>query len=217
MMDFKGLTKYYGTSMVLDIPEITFEEDSCTAILGTNGSGKSTFLKLLAEELCGQRKSVRERAGYLPQQAYGFHCSVQKNIELAIWEEDPVQRRKRAAEAMELVNIENLAKKSGNMLSGGETQRMALARLLVQGNRILLLDEPTSACDIAGNNQIEQVLDSWKGTVIFSTHSPAQAARLADRVIFLHRGKIAEDGPAEKLLFTPVSQELKGFLKYWRF
>lgn len=214
MIKFKELKQYYGSNRALDIPGIAFSEGSCTAVLGANGSGKSTLLRLLAGEL---GRDASHKCGYLPQKAYGFRCSVQKNVELAIWEEKPETRRKRAAAAMEQVGIGHLADKTGHALSGGETQRMALARLLAQDNRILLLDEPTSACDIAGNNRIEQVLESWKGTRIFSTHSPAQAARLAGRVIFLHEGQIAEDGEAGQLLFSPKSRELKDFLKYWRF
>lgn len=217
MIEFGKLEKYYHSCKALDIPGIAFLEGSRTAVLGTNGSGKSTFLRILAGELCSPGGSGIHRTGYLPQQAFGFRCSVQKNVELAIWEEMPLTRRKRAAAAMEQVGIGHLAKKAGNRLSGGETQRMALARLLVQDNQILLLDEPTSACDIEGNNRIEKVLESWKGTLIFSTHSPAQAARLADRVVFLYEGQIAEDGEAGQLLFSPESRELRDFLKYWRF
>lgn len=217
MIEFRELKKYYGSCRAMDIPYIAFPEGSRTAVLGANGSGKSTLLRLLAGELCSFLGDGSHRTGYLPQQFYGFRCSVRKNVELAIWEEEPDTRRKRADTVMEQVGIGHLAQKAGNRLSGGETQRMALARLLAQDNQILLLDEPTSACDIAGSNQIEQVLGVWQGTIIFSTHSPAQAVRLADRAVFLYEGQIAEDGKAEQILFSPETRELRDFLKYWRF
>ena len=105
----------------------------------------------------------------------------------------------------------------GNSLSEGETQRIALARLLVQQPKRLLLDEPTAACDIQATQSIEEPLERWQGTLIFTTHAPAQAARLANRVLFLHQGKLVEDRPATKALFSPNSIEMQQFLQYWRF
>lgn len=217
MIEFRSLRKQYGVCVVLDIPYVAFDEGSCTALLGVNGSGKSTLLRLMAARMCSPEAGNCHKTGYLPQTPYGFRMSVRKNIELVLRDDIAACRRKKAEDAMEKVGILYLEHKNGHRLSGGETQRMALARLLAQENQLLLLDEPTSACDLAGSSRIEQALKSFQGTIIFSTHSPAQAARLADRVIFLQDGRIREDGEAGKVLSSPGSAEFRDFLTYWRF
>lgn len=217
MIEFRSLRKQYGTCVVLDIPYVAFDEGSCTALLGVNGSGKSTFLKLMAARMCSLGAGGCHKTGYLPQTPYGFRMSVRKNIELVLQDDVAACRGRKAEDAMEKVGIQHLGHKNGHSLSGGETQRMALARLLAQENEMLILDEPTSACDLAGSSRIEQVLKSFQGTIIFSTHSPAQAVRLSDRVIFLQDGRIGEDGKASKVFSSPESAEFRDFLTYWRF
>jgi len=97
---------------------------------------------------------------------------------------------------------------------------MAFARMIAKPRRLLLLDEPTSSTDIKGTDLIEATLLNYLQangcTLIFSTHSPAQALRLAEEVIFLDQGRIVEQGPAESVLENPQNERTQLFLAHWR-
>jgi ABC-type sulfate/molybdate transport systems ATPase subunit len=125
-----------------------------------------------------------------------------------------------AKKALERVGMENFLSARGDTLSGGETQRMALARMLACPRELVLLDEPTSAADIAGIDRIESALLEYRRecgcTLIFSTHAPSQAMRLADEILFLEHGVIVEHGPSERVLHAPESAQVQAFLKHWR-
>jgi ABC-type phosphate transport system ATPase subunit len=105
-------------------------------------------------------------------------------------------------------------------LSGGEAQRVALARTLILGRSLVLLDEPASATDISGvqlaENYIRTVNKGDGSTIVFSTHNPSQAAHVADEVIMMFRGKIVEKGSPSKVFDSPEEQETKDFLQHWR-
>lgn len=224
MIKITGLIKRYNTRIVLDIPELTIEASERLAIMGANGSGKSTLLRILAGAIKPDEGAViipeqmRADAGYMPQSPYAFDISVLKNVMLAA--EKQANAKALAAEALARVGMADFEHMRGNRLSGGETQRMALARMIIKPRRLLMLDEPTSAADIAATDLIEKAisdyLDQSRCTLVFSTHSPGQALRLADRVIMLDGGKIVESGPAEQVLREPRSDITKRFLRHWR-
>ncbi|MFA5612815.1 MAG: ATP-binding cassette domain-containing protein, partial [Anaerolineaceae bacterium] len=115
--------------------------------------------------------------------------------------------------------LENLADSRGNRLSGGERQRLGLARVLAVPKEVLLLDEPTSATDIRGTDIVEALLQEWfektKGLLIFTTHAPAQALRMADEVIFLEEGKVVETGSPQTLFNQPQEPQTQAFLSHW--
>ena len=223
-----GLTKTYGSLRVLDIEELSLPKGALVALIGPNGSGKSTLLRLLAGTLAPDAGQILyseplsgEDIAYMPQKTYAFRFSVLKNVLLALEGIDKPEAQHRAQEALSQVGLTELAqRRRANTLSGGETQRMAFARMIVRQRKLLLLDEPTSATDIVGNDLVEAALKRFAAqsgcTVLFSTHSPAQAMRLADRVIALHEGHIAEQGPARELLSTPQNADVALFLQHWR-
>lgn len=223
MIDICNLRKSYNGRTVLDIPHFTFSAGKKYVLLGSNGCGKTTLLRILAgilEPSCGQiRYCWQQQKGdiaYLPQKPYAFSYSVLKNITMALPSGTSEQE---AFLALERVGMADFAKMRGNHLSGGETQRMALARLLVAPHRLLLLDEPTSATDIVGNDLVEAALTDYlntqKATCIFSTHSLPQALRLADIALFMESGKIVETGPAQQLLQHPQTQAAQNFLQFF--
>lgn len=224
MIQITGLIKEYSSRVVLDIPELVIKSSERCAIIGANGSGKSTLIRILAGTVKPDSGTViipgkmREDAGYLPQSPYAFDISVLKNVMLAL--DNKANAKALAADALTRVGMERLKHMRGNRLSGGETQRMALARMIIKPRSLLLLDEPTSATDIAATdlieNAISEYLDNSQCTLVFSTHSPGQALRLAERVIVLDEGKIVESGSAEKVLHDPVSDITKRFLRHWR-
>lgn len=224
MIKIKDIIKEYDGRRILNIDELIFDDNKIYSIMGANGSGKSTLLRILAGVLPADSGTVghsivnKRKIGYLPQKPYGFGFSVLKNVEMAL--DKNKSRTEEAKEALKAVGMLKMAESKGSTLSGGETQRMALARVMAYPREALLLDEPTSASDISGIDLIETAILEYKKrnqcTVIFSTHMPAQALRLADVVIFLDNGVIAEWGSAEKVLTRTENEVTKQFLKHWR-
>ncbi|HWQ06382.1 MAG TPA: ABC transporter ATP-binding protein, partial [Feifaniaceae bacterium] len=194
------------------------------ALVGPNGSGKTTLLRILAGTLKQDTGTVNYggvawgEIGYLPQKPYAFDRSVLNNVLLGLQNEP--NAKSLALDALERVGIVHLCKARGNRLSGGETQRMALARLIAKPRKALLLDEPTSSADILANDQMERaVLDyamETGCTLIFSSHAPSQAMRLGEFVLALDGGKIGEFGSAEEVLQNPKQESTQAFLRHWR-
>ena len=222
MIELVNITKNYANRLVLDIHQITFEGGKRYALIGVNGSGKTTLLRIIAGTIkpdTGEVKNIlADSMGYMPQSPYAFGFTVQKNVEMAIIKSTTTA--KQALQALKAVGMADMANARGNKLSGGETQRMALARMIALPRKLLLLDEPTSAADIEGTDQIENTLLRYAAdtgcTVILSTHSPAQALRLAEEIVFLDQGEIAEQGTSVNVLKNPQSERAKMFLEHWR-
>lgn len=226
MIRLEGVKKMYGGRCVLDVESLTLEADRRYALIGHNGSGKSTLLRILAKVLPPDEGMVHvpddiwKTAGYMPQRPYAYSFSVLKNVCIALPQSgDRRGDTERARQALARVGMERHEKAKGNKMSGGETQRMAFARMIAVQRRLLLLDEPTSATDIAGTEMVESVLTSYceqtHCTMVLATHSLAQAQRLADTVILLDSGRIVEFGEAHQVLFRPESAQAQSFLKFW--
>ena len=224
MMELIDIQKRYGARIALDIPALTIQPGERLALIGPNGSGKSTLLRLLAGVIAPDAGTVqaenmpRGEIGYLPQQPYAFDLSVLKNVELALAGEP--ERTKRAQEALERVGLLHLCKARANRLSGGEMQRMALARVLARPRKLLLLDEPTASADIAAIERIERTIEHYIEqtgcTLLFSSHAPSQAIRLSSRVLVLDGGKIGEVGETAQVLQSPKAESTRAFLKSWK-
>ena len=139
--------------------------------------------------------------------------SVTKNILLG----NPDEAR--AKKLMESLQIAHLADKPANKLSGGETARMALARLMMKKFDLVLLDEPTAAMDMETTILAEKLITDYvKDTgcaLIMVTHSLSQASRLADEILFFHKGTLLEAGPKEQLLTHPAAPETRQFLEFY--
>ena len=222
MIALQDVLVQYEERVILDVPELHFAEGKRYGLIGENGSGKTTLLRLLAGTLSPTRGQVTRMAadgmGYMPQNPYAFSFSVLRNVEMAL--DGEAEREAAAREALRRVGMDAMSQASGSKLSGGEVQRMAFARMIAKPRQLLLLDEPTSSTDIKGTDLIEATLLSYLQanacTLIFSTHSPAQALRLAEEVIFLDQGRIVEQGPAESVLEAPQNERTQLFLEHWR-
>lgn len=208
---------------VLNLPRLNLEEGCRYALIGPNGAGKSTLIKLLAqliEPTSGtiEMGGIGDRIGYLPQKPFMFAGTVLRNVTLGLPRAD--NRTAQALAALDKVGMREFQKERSARLSGGEAQRVALARVIAQERRMILLDEPTSATDIAGEAKIEEALTAyWREsgcTLVSATHSPAQAGRLADEIIVLENGVIAEKNEAHQLLESPKNPTVRTFLNYWR-
>lgn len=213
-MNIPAFSKTYDGRMVLDFPGLELKPGKIYAILGANGSGKSTFSRIAAGILPADQKCrISGSVGYLPQKPYAFRASVKKNILLTGGEED------RAAALMDALQIRHLEKKRADRLSGGETARMALARLMMKRYDMVILDEPTAAMDMETTSAAEElILEYAKETgciLILVTHSLQQARRVADEVLFFHKGTLLESGDAAKLLYQPIQPETRQFLEFY--
>lgn len=222
MIELNDIRVEVKNRTILDIPGLELAEGKRYGVIGENGSGKTTLLRLLAGTLVPNSGQLRGmpaagQVGYLPQSPYAFSLSVLENIKMAITEENSEQIAKTA---LEKVGLSALLRSRGDRLSGGEKQRMGLARLLALPRSLLILDEPSSATDIRGTDVIEALLLEWhresKGTLIFSTHSPAQVVRLAEEVLFMDKGRVIERGSPKELFDAPQNEETRSFLSHWK-
>ena len=215
-MKISAFSKTYEDRNVLNFPGLELEPGKIYAVIGANGSGKSTFSKILAGVLPADRRGKwldGGSVGYMPQKNYAFRMSTKANILLNGSDE------KRADKLMEAIQIHHLASKRADRLSGGETARMALVRLMMKSYDLVILDEPTSAMDmettILSENLIVDYVQETGCTLILVTHSLQQARRIADQVLYFHKGKLLESGPKEQVLYNPKIPETKGFLEFY--
>ena len=215
-MKTTAFTKTYNKRVVLSLPELEFPQGKITAIIGPNGSGKSTFAKVLAGiERADDKKPVLSgvSVGYLAQKSFPFRMSTEKNILQN--GDDPV----RAHELMKTLGIDALAKQSAKKLSGGETARMALCRILMRRYELLILDEPTTAMDMESTLAAEKLMRETCAeqgcALVLITHSISQARRIADRVIVLHQGALIEQGDSARVLSEPKQEQTKRFLDFY--
>ena len=215
MIELKNLKKTYGERTVLDIPQLTVADGCIVAFAGANGSGKTTLIKILAGTLGAageikKPKSVR----YMPQQSYAFRGDLIRNLTIGGAE------KAETGALLEKVALAHLAGKQASSLSGGELQRLSLCRVLSKPCDLLLLDEPTSACDAKGAELVVAAIRDYQKqcgcTVLLSTHSPSLALQTADRLIIFNNGRIESDGPPKTLLAHPGTEWAKSFVAGWK-
>lgn len=219
-MNVPQFSKTYDGVKVLEFPGMTFERGKIYAILGANGSGKSTFAKIISGMLSPDhnpaaitRMVQKTKLGYLPQKNYAFRMSVKDNLLLN------GKDLNRANHLMEALQIQHLQTKRADRLSGGETARMAMARIMMGVYDVLILDEPTAAMDIETTILSEefmlQYVEETNCSLIVITHSLQQAKRIADEVLFFYKGILLEHGEKETVLQKPDTLELKQFLDFY--
>ncbi len=221
MIELKNISKCYGDRKILEIDRLVLNKGETLVIVGPNGSGKSTLLKLLSGVITNDGSELGFDADilYLPQKNLPFSRSVRNNVKFCC-KADRSRKNEICDRMLKRLCLSELSNKNARGLSGGESQRLALARVLVNKCDFLLLDEPSSAADIEGNEIIEKAIFDYKAEndcgIIMTTHSPSQAKRLADRIIMLHNGKIVEEGTADELLRNPSTEWGKRFMEFWK-
>jgi tungstate transport system ATP-binding protein len=199
-----------------------------TVILGPNGAGKSVLLRLCHGLLTPTGGTIAwnapEIAGGPRRQAMVFQRPVMLrrsalgNVAYALKLSDVSRRERdeRAMEALRKVGLEALARHSARVLSGGEQQRLALARVWALRPQVLFLDEPTASLDPGATHEIEKVILALHaaGTkIVMVTHNLGQAHRLGDEILFLHQGRLVERAPADRFFKHPASPEAAQFLE----
>ena len=215
-MKILPFSKTFEGRTVLDFPGMDVEAGKIYAIIGANGSGKSTFAKVLAGILTADKKGKHLPGGtfgYMPQKNYAFRMTTKANILLNSSD------MSRAEALMDAIQIRHLENKRADKLSGGETARMALARLLMKKYDLVVLDEPTAAMDmettLLSEKMIAQYVKETGCALVLVTHSLQQARRISDEVWYFHKGKLLETGPRERVLYDPAEPETRQFLEFY--
>lgn len=223
-MDIHAFSKTYQNRTVLKFPDFSFKPGTIYAVIGANGCGKSTLAKVLSGTIPSDQPqqnviSPDFSIGYLPQKPYAFHMSLLQNIIINA-SGDHAEAIQRAKSLLSELSLLHLSNKKAVSLSGGETARMALARLLMKDYSILILDEPCAAMDIASTLQAEILIrDYCKRTdsvVLLITHSLGQAIRMSDEVLFFSEGELLEYGASETVLQHPSREETLQYLNFYR-
>ncbi|MGQ0548004.1 MAG: ATP-binding cassette domain-containing protein [Betaproteobacteria bacterium] len=214
--------KLEGISFLEVIKPLSLELEAgpSTIILGANGAGKSVLMRLMHGLLApssgkvswsgsGRQAMVFQRPVMLRRSAL---ANVVYALELAGVREAPAPAR----EALREVGLEHLAHRPARILSGGEQQRLALARAWALHPEVLFLDEPTANLDPGATREIEALIRAFDaaGTkIVMSTHNLGQARRVGDEILFIHQGRLAERAPIERFFKQPASPEAAAFIK----
>jgi len=207
-------------------------EGRVLSIIGPNGAGKTTLLRMMAlldkpteGEIYYRGKKVdnssvntiRRKVTMVFQRTVNFNKTVYKNVtyglELKKIPEGEIKRR--VIQALDLVGMKKFADRRAKKLSGGEQQRLAIARALVLEPELLLLDEPTANLDPKNTLEIERIINGIKGgaTVVIATNNPFQAGRLSDRVACLLDGRLIGEGTPKEIIDRPRDTRIKKFVR----
>jgi len=207
--------------------DLTLQGQGITIVIGPNGAGKTSLLKMLhgIARLHGgsltwacTTAEAQKRQGFVFQAPVMMRRSVVENIAypLRLIGVSKAEARLRAQDWAGQVGLAHVVKLQATLLSGGERQKLALARALIRDPAVLFLDEPCASLDGRATREIEEILirAAANGTrLIMSTHNMGQAQRLADEVIFVLHGKIQEFSPAESFFAGPETKQGRAFLR----
>ena len=236
LLEIEGITKRFGPVTVLDDVSLSVEAGEIIAVIGRSGSGKSTLLRCVnglepiqggSITVAGMKvndpatdlRKLRQEVGIVFQSFNLFpHLSVCRNITLAptlIKGIAETEAREIAREVLCRVGLEEKLDAYPDQLSGGQQQRVAIARSLAMKPQLMLFDEITSALDPELTGEVLKVLEEMARTgmtMVLVTHEMGFARRFGSRVVFMHEGRVWEEGPAAATLASPQTTELETFL-----
>jgi len=238
MVEFRGVTKRFGASLVLDDVSLTIDAGEVVVVVGPSGSGKSTFLRCInvletidgGDLLVGglsvkgggsQVREIRREAGMVFQQFNLFpQMTALENVMFGPIHTRGMRRDQAETLARNMLRKVSLDERVNHYpaeLSGGQQQRVAIARALAISPKLMLFDEPTSALDPELRHEVLKVMRDLAEegmTMVVVTHEMEFARKVGSRLIFIDGGKIAHDGKPADLLDNPPSQRLKDFLQH---
>lgn len=214
-----------GQTAILDRISLTLEPGAPTAIIGPNGSGKTTLLKLamgLNQPVSGhvtrggRSNSPPLRRAFVFQKPAMLRRSTAANVAFALKAAGRAANRDTIDMLLDQVGLGILSERPARRLSGGEQQRLALARALARNPEVLFLDEPTASLDPSGTKAVEEIIARVAASgvkVVFSTHDLGQARRLASDIVFLVGGRVAEHTPAQSFFTSPATSQGSAFVR----
>lgn len=235
MIETTGLTHSYGGQQILKGLSLSIGRGEVFAIIGPTGAGKTTLLRILdllevpdsgqirfdgqrVPSSGGERLRIRRRMSFIHQKPQVFNSSVYDNVACGLrWRgEDKDRIAEKVAHMLEMVGLEGYSSRNARTLSGGEAQRVALARSLILEPELLLLDEPTANLDPVSTAKIEQLIAhvarQRNTTMVMATHDMAQGQQLADRMGVLLDGRLAQTGNSTDIFRSPRNREVASFI-----
>lgn len=220
-----------GMSLIKDMT-LMLEPGRRTAIIGPNGAGKSLLLRLMhgliapsrgtiawqGDRAQGDAGNLMNRQAMVFQRPVMLRRSVRANLDYALklLGLSGEARRARTDDILARTGLRRLADTPARVLSGGEQQRLALARAWARSPDILFLDEPTAALDPAATHRVEEIIDAIHaaGTgIVMTTHDLGQAKRIADDIMFMHRGRLFEHRPTDEFFEQPENDLAQAFVR----
>ncbi|MGL9735404.1 MAG: glutamine ABC transporter ATP-binding protein GlnQ [Symbiopectobacterium sp.] len=238
MIEFKKVSKNFGQTKVLHDINLNINQGEVVVIIGPSGSGKSTLLRCInkLEEITSgelivdglkvndpkvDERLIRQEAGMVFQQFYLFpHLTALENVAfgpIRVRGASKAEAEKLALELLAKVGLSERANHFPSELSGGQQQRIAIARALAVKPKLMLFDEPTSALDPELRHEVLTVMKDLADegmTMVIVTHEVGFAHKVASRLIFIDKGRIAQDGDPEELITNPPSERLREFLQH---
>ena len=235
MIEFKDVSKHFGKTQVLHNIDLKINQGEVVVIIGPSGSGKSTLLRCInkLEEITSgelivdglkvndpkvDERLIRQEAGMVFQQFHLFpQMSALDNVAFGPIRVRGAKKEAARALAQELLGKVGLAERAHHFpseLSGGQQQRVAIARALAVKPKMMLFDEPTSALDPELRHEVLKVMQDLAEegmTMVIVTHEVGFAQKVASRLIFIDKGRIAEDGNPDALISHPPSDRLREF------
>jgi sulfate transport system ATP-binding protein len=231
-IEANNVTKRFGDFTALDDVSVRVDDGALTALLGPSGSGKSTLLRIIAgletpdagevvigEEIVTDAPARTRDVGFVFQHYAPFkHMTVHGNVAfgLSVRKRPKAEIQARVKELLGLVRLEALADRYPSQLSGGQLQRMALARALAVQPRVLLLDEPFGALDAQVRGELREWLrrlhEEIHVTTIFVTHDQEEAMEVAEQIVVMNKGKIEQAGTPQELYESPRNEFVMSFI-----
>jgi putative spermidine/putrescine transport system ATP-binding protein len=231
-VELTGLTKSFGSVRAVDGIDLRIEDGEFFSMLGPSGSGKTTVLRMIAgfeeptggridldgQDVTGRPPFARDVNTVFQDYALFPHMDVQANVEygLRVKKVPTAERRRRALEALESVQLGDYVRRRPTQLSGGQRQRVALARALVNRPKVLLLDEPLGALDLklrrAMQLQLKEIQREVGITFVFVTHDQEEALTMSDRIAVFSDGRIEQVATPATLYERPSSPFVAGFV-----
>ena len=236
MINFKNVSKSYGGEYILSNINFEIEKNKITCLIGKSGCGKTTLLKMI-NRLNEPTKGIitingknilkkdpiklRRSIGYVIQQTGLFpHMTIEENIEIIPkLEKEPLQKiKKKTLELMDMIDLNpnEYLNRYPSELSGGEQQRIGIARAFATNPDIILMDEPFSALDpvtrLSLQDELIKIQHKEKKTIVFVTHDMDEAIKLADKIVILEKGHIAQYDTPEAILKSPANDYVKEFV-----
>jgi phosphate transport system ATP-binding protein len=242
-IEVRKLDFYYGDFRVLKSIDLDFHDREVTALIGPSGCGKSTLLRtfnriysLYPEQratgeviLDGRNvlspevdvNELRARVGMVFQKPTPFPMSIYDNVAFGLRLDGRLSRADVDARVEEALRraalwdeVKDKLKQSGTGISGGQQQRLCIARAIAQRPDVILLDEPTSALDPISTGKIEELIDELKRdfTIVIVTHNMQQAARISQYTAFMYLGEVVEFGPTSRIFMTPREKRTQDYV-----